>query len=76
MCREPRATIRSVLTHCRLEATDSWIDERAAGIRFPSYYRADFAPGELEVIARHTAQTAARFGYSGADASHGRSSPP
>ena len=76
MCREPHTTLRAVLAHCRLEAADSWIDERAAGIRFPSYYRADFAPDELEVIARHTAKTAARFGYSGAGASHGRSSRP
>ena len=63
MCRDPGATIRAVPAHCRLEAADAWIDERAAGIRFPSYYQADFAPGELEVVAQHTAQTAARFGY-------------
>jgi hypothetical protein len=76
LCRDPQATLRAVLAHCRLEAADSWIDERAAGIRFPSYYRADFAPEELEVIARHTAETAARFGYSGAGASDGQASPP
>jgi hypothetical protein len=63
LCRDPQATLRAVLGHCRLEAAGGWIEERAAAIRFPSYYRADFGPDELEVIARHTAETAARFGY-------------
>jgi hypothetical protein len=76
MCREPQATIRALLAHCRVEAADSWIDERAAAIRFPSYYQARFAPNEREVIEQHTAQTAARFGYSPADASGARLSPP
>ncbi|MGH6917907.1 MAG: sulfotransferase, partial [Geminicoccaceae bacterium] len=65
MCREPRATLGAVLAHCRLQAADSWLDERAAAIRFPAYYRARFDQNELEVIERHTAATAARFGYSG-----------
>jgi hypothetical protein len=65
--REPRATLGAVLAHCRLPAADSWLDERAAGIQFPTYYRARFDQSELEVIARHTAETAARFGYSGSN---------
>jgi hypothetical protein len=64
MCQAPRETIREVLAHCQLQAEDSWIEARAAAIRFPSYYQARFAQGELDTIARHTAETAARFGYS------------
>ena len=73
MCRAPRETMRRLVDHCRLQAADAWIDERAAAIRFPSYYQARFGPDELETIARHTAATAARFGYSSRDASESRS---
>jgi Sulfotransferase family len=63
MCKAPQERFRKILAHCRLEANDAWIAERTATIRFPSYYQARFTPDELETIARHTAETAARFGY-------------
>ena len=69
MCRAPHDTIRAVLAHCRLQAADDWIDQRAAAIRFPTYYQARFAKSELEVIERHTTEVAERFGYAGASAS-------
>ena len=72
MCRDPGTTVRAVLAHCRLDAAGAWIDERAAGIRFPSYYKARFGQDELAIIERHTAETAARFGYSSISASEPR----
>lgn len=67
LCGAPRETIRRVLAHCRLSAADSWLAERAAAIRFPSYYQVRFTPDELGTIARHTADTAVRFGYQSVD---------
>ena len=63
MCRAPRETLQDALTHCRLEASPSWLQDQAAVIRFPSYYRPRFTDDELATIARHTAATAHRFGY-------------
>jgi hypothetical protein len=63
LCGEPHAILRSVLDHCRLPATDGFVDEQAGGIRFPSYYRPGFTSDELALIERCTAATAARFGY-------------
>jgi hypothetical protein len=63
LCREPNAILRAVLDHCRLPATDGFVDEQAGRIRFPSYYRPAFSDDELALIERCTATTAARFGY-------------
>jgi hypothetical protein len=63
MCRAPRETLRGALAHCRLEATPSWLEDQAALIRFPSYYRPRFTTDDLATIERHTADVAGRFGY-------------
>jgi hypothetical protein len=70
LCRAPHETIRTILAHCRLGAEEAWIAERAAAIRFPSYYQPRFDQDELETIARHTAETAARFGYASGSAAN------
>ena len=63
MCRAPHDKLQQVLTHCRLDAPPSWLEDKAAVIRFPSYYRPRFTTDELATIERHTAATARRFGY-------------
>ena len=63
MCRAPHETLHQALTHSRLEAPPPWLEDQAAVIRFPSYYRPRFSEGELATIERHTAETARRFGY-------------
>jgi hypothetical protein len=63
LCREPHRVLRAVLDHCRLPATDAFVEEQAGRIRFPSYYRPGFSDEELALIERCTARTAARFGY-------------
>ena len=68
LCRSPRAMLDRTLAHCRLDATPAWLEQRSAAIRFPSYYQPGFAAAELATIERHTADTAARFGYPGTSA--------
>ena len=63
MCRAPHETLQQALAHCRLEAPPAWLEDKAAVIRFPSYYRPRFTADELATIERHTAGTARRFGY-------------
>ena len=75
LCRSPREVLDRTLAHCRLDASPAWLAERSAAIRFPSYYKPRFAPAEIETIERHTAATAARFGYSGSSADRADPAP-
>ena len=68
LCRSPHEILDRTLAHCRLDTTPAWLEQRSAAIRFPSYYKPSFASAEVETIERHTADTAARFGYSGSSA--------
>jgi Sulfotransferase family len=68
LCRSPYKVLERTLAHCRLDATPAWLEEKSAAIHFPSYYQPRFAPPELEIIERHAADTAARFGYAGSSA--------
>jgi hypothetical protein len=68
LCRSSHEVLKRTLAHCRLDAPPAWLEQRSAAIHFPSYYKPGFAPAELETIERHTADTAARFGYSGGSA--------
>jgi hypothetical protein len=68
LCRSPYEVLERTLAHCRLDATPAWLEEKSAAIHFPSYYQPRFAPPELEIIERHAADTAARFGYAGSSA--------
>ena len=63
MCRAPQETLQRALTHCHLAAPPAWLADKAALIRFPSYYRPRFTADQLATIERHTAATARRFGY-------------
>jgi Sulfotransferase family len=65
MCRAPHETLERALAHCRLDASPAWLEDQAAVIRFPSYYRPRFTDDDLATIERHTAATARRFGYAG-----------
>ena len=66
LCRSPYEMLERTLAHCRLDTTPIWLEQKSAAIHFPSYYKPRFAPAELETIDRHAADTAARFGYTGA----------
>lgn len=65
LCAAPRESIRRVFDHCRLALADDVLDGLASRIRFPTYYAPRFTAGERRTIERHTAATAARFGYAG-----------
>ena len=68
LCRSPHEVLERTLAHCRLEAPPTWLEQRSAAIHFPSYYKPRFGPAELAIIERHTADTAARFGYAASSA--------
>ncbi len=61
LCRAPHATLGALFEHCRLPASERFIAELAAGIRFPGYYRPAFSATELALIRECTADVAARF---------------
>lgn len=63
LCQAPKETLKTVLDHCRLPASDDWVDRLAGRIRFPSYYQPQFSGKELDSIDRITRTTAERFGY-------------
>ena len=68
LCRSPHEVLERTLAHCRLEAPPTWLEQRSAAIHFPSYYKPRFATAQLAIIERHTADTAARFGYAASSA--------
>lgn len=75
----PRRSFGRILDHCGLMCGDDFIGTLAARIRPPGYYRPEFSPAELEVISKHTAATALRFGYpdpAGAGRPAAEPSPP
>lgn len=63
LCQAPKETLKTVLDHCRLPASDDLVDRLAERIRFPSYYQPQFSEKELDLIGRITRTTAERFGY-------------
>jgi hypothetical protein len=63
LCREPRATLRAVLDHCRLAAADDALAQLAGQLHAPAYSQPRFTPDELAIIDRHTGAAAERLGY-------------
>jgi hypothetical protein len=63
LCAAPRSVLEGVLAHCRLAADDAFLSAAAGGFHPPGYYRPNFNPAELAVIAEETAEVALRFGY-------------
>lgn len=62
LCREPAATARAVLHHCRLAVPHGFEARTAKRVRFPTYYEPGFTEAELGIIERYTAETASRLG--------------
>lgn len=65
LCDKPAATLHAVSRHCCLELQDAAVDDFAAGVRYPTYYRGGFTAGELQAIQEETAAVAGRLGYNG-----------
>jgi len=63
LCEAPAETLRAVLNHCLLPDFDRIVQQHAARIRFPSYYKISLSPKDLEVIREETAGTAPLWGY-------------
>ena len=63
LCGRPRDTLAALFDHCDLPDSGALIDEAAAQMRMPTYYRPDFTEAERATIAEITGPAARRFGY-------------
>jgi hypothetical protein len=63
LCASPHATLRAVLDHCALPATEPFLSDAAGGLHQPTYYRPRFSAEDLAIIAEETAEAAGRLGY-------------
>jgi len=63
LCLHPTATIRRILDHCGLPEPHGGLARIAARITKPDYYRHDFTPEQLAVIAEETQDVRCAFGY-------------
>jgi hypothetical protein len=63
ICKAPADTLRTVVQHCRLAEVDRLVEQHAPGIRFPTYYKSEFSPAEMDIIEQETAETGKLFGY-------------
>lgn len=63
LCQTPRDTLSRIFAHCGLDVREAELNGLARGFKHPTYYEPRFTASELEVIARCTRNTAARFGY-------------
>lgn len=63
LCQQPRETLRSVFDHAELDIDAAWLEQAAAGLHAPTYYRPRFDDHQLTLISHLTAPAARRFGY-------------
>jgi hypothetical protein len=63
ICKAPADTLRAVLKHCRLPEVERLVEQHAPGIRYPTYYKSEFNPAEMDIIQQETAETAKLWGY-------------
>jgi hypothetical protein len=63
LCERPLETLTALSQHCGLDPHDPIIEGFAERLHYPAYYRPDFSAAEKQVIARETAEVAARLGY-------------
>lgn len=61
-CESPAETLGRILAHAELDAAPQ-VMAFADRIQAPGYYRPDFSPDDLDVIAEETATVARQFGY-------------
>ncbi len=64
ICKAPADTLRTVVQHCHLAEVDRLVEQHAPGIRFPTYYKSEFSPAEMDIIQQETGETAKLWGYS------------
>lgn len=63
LCSDPRTMLKQVFEHSDLPLATSTLEDAAAGLHAPSYYRPTFSDEELATIQTITGPVAARFGY-------------
>lgn len=70
LCDAPREQLARVFEHCVLPVDDTFLDNAAARIRFPTYYQPGFSDEERAIIERETTAAAKRLGYPRSTHSH------
>jgi hypothetical protein len=63
LCATPRPIMAGLLSHCGLSDRSGFLADAAARFHQPTYYRPDFTPGDIAIIAEETAAAARLFGY-------------
>ena len=63
LCGRPRDTLAALFDHCDLPDSGALIDEAAARMRMPTYYRPEFTEDERATIAEIAGPAARRFAY-------------
>jgi hypothetical protein len=63
LCTAPRDTLAQVFAHGQLEIAPETLEQAAAGLHAPGYYRPTFSAEELALIETVTQPVATRFGY-------------
>jgi sulfotransferase family protein len=53
-CNRPAAVLRTLYAHCELAVEERVLEEQAARISAPSYYKTEFSRAELEAIDEET----------------------
>jgi len=63
LCNQPADIIGNMITHCDYQVEQSFIDEVAAGIHAPTYYKSKFTPEDEQIILEETAEARSKLGY-------------
>lgn len=67
LCKDPASTLRRVLNHCQLDASPAYVDRALQRLQSAPSNGPVLDAADRQVILQHTAATAARYGYAGAD---------
>lgn len=61
LCEKPEETMKQLMTHCRLAASETVIGNFAERLKLPDYYRPAYSEDDLASIAELTEQVATRL---------------
>lgn len=64
LCGDSQAVLERFYAHCGLDIDSATIEQAAARLRLPGYYKPAFSDAELRQIRDITGPVAARYGYS------------
>ena len=63
LCQVPSQTLQSIFDHVELPISSRQLQQAAARVSFPSYYKPEFSNAVVEAIHHETAEVAGKLGY-------------